>query len=182
MKPGNIVLTPTIESPIGKLTADDGQELVCLFLGTVAEGQDPHAEKRLYELGWRQATIFEAVIGLRSDEASDETVRVMFSCLGGLDAIEAAIRFGAAEIRDLVDVFGTSYVFDRVLVRLVTIGGIDGDGRPQTSQNKPFFYWQDGKGISLHDYVKKLRNELAQKYGSLPGSTTPVPQPVQQKD
>lgn len=164
IKKGSVVLCKELETQHGKVTAKEGFSLVGVFLGSVKDGDDPEPARRMHDLGWRQMSFFEAAIRLvtKFDDGRPESEvewRIVFACLGAVDAVEAAVRFANKLI---ADEGGRPYL-NSLYVGTMKIGPIDENGVPFNGRGPAYFGWKDGQGINLAEQLEALRAEARRR-------------------
>ena len=168
MKKGSVILTPELVTQAGQLVAKKGHKLLAVFLGSVPDGHDPDPEGRLHDLGYRQMTYFEASAKISTAEGQREW-RLVFSCLGAVDAVEAAERFAYKCMRDEFDRQGSedqAPILDSLFVGTIKVGPIDEDGKPYNGRGPAFFGWtRQEDGISLKDHIQALHDEAQRRAG-----------------
>lgn len=168
IKKGSVVLSKELATQHGKVDAKDGNSLVCVFLGSVKDGEDPEPARRMHDLGWRQMSFFEAAFRLVTEfpdgrPSSEVEWRIVFSCLGAVDAVEAAVRFA---YKLIADDNGTPYL-NSLYVGTMKIGPIDEHGVPFNGRGPAYFGWKKGQGVSLEDHLEALRAEARRKANPL---------------
>ena len=162
MKKGSVIVNRDITTQVGRLTAETGTQLVSVFLGSVESGEDPEPERRLEDLGWRQMSMFEVtlILAISDKEADQIEVHHSYSCLGAVDAVEAAVRFAK---RMLVEDFELAQPGEKpaylhtVVVRTMQVGPIAEDGSPFAGHGSAFFAWRYDRDITLDDHLDALR-------------------------
>ena len=168
MKTGSVILNRRLTTQTGEITARTGTKLVSVFLGSVRDGDDPDPERRLHNLGFRQMAMYETSIRISIDhetQREDFDWRLVFSCLGAVDAVEAAVRFANKAIRDEFSRSdpGTPAPYLRQMtVGTIKIGPIAEDGTPHNGRGPSYFGWKHDRGVSLDDHLDALRVQAQQ--------------------
>ena len=169
MKKGSMILNRSMTTQAGKLTSKTGSRLLSVFLGSVQDGDDPDPESRMHSLGWRQMAVFEASVRISIVHSSTHTEdldwRLVFSCLGAIDAVEASLRFAYKLIADEIERSepGTPAPFLNTLtVGTMQIGPIGEDGTPHNGRGPAFFGWKHGD-VSIDDHLETLRDEAERR-------------------
>jgi hypothetical protein len=163
-KKGSVVLCKEMHTQLGKVTAKDGHELVSVFLGSVPHGEDPEPARRMHDLGWRQMSFFEAAIRLTSD-IPDQGIqelnewRIVYACLGAVDAVEAAARFANKLVAD----GGGLPHISSLYVGTMKIGPIDENGVPFNGRGPAYFGWKKDQGVTLEQHIQALREEAQRR-------------------
>lgn len=166
VKKGSVVLSKMLMTQHGKITAKDGHQLVSVFLGSVKEGDDPEPARRMHDLGWRQMAFFEAAIRLCSGPMSEVEWRIVYACLGAVDAVEAAVRFANKLIGDAVSEGpeGSPAPFiNSLYVGTMKIGPIDENGVPFNGRGPAYFGWKKGQDVTLEEHLQALREEAKRR-------------------
>lgn len=158
-KKGSVVLCNEMNTQHGKVNAKEGHELVAVFLGSVEKGKDPEPARRMHDLGWRQMAFFEAAIRLGDDAGQEIEWRIVFACLGAVDAVEAAVRFSNKLI---VDQNGAAHL-NSLYVGTMKIGPIDENGVPFNGRGPAYFGWKKEQGVTLEQHLQALREEAARR-------------------
>lgn len=165
MKPGEMILNRKLTTQKGDITAKPGHRLVSIFLGSVADGTDPEPANRIHNLGWRQMAFFEMSIRICTDREAapreDFEWRFTYSCLGAVDAVEAAVRFANKAVADQLDRDppGTPAPYiDMIKVGTIKVGPIDEEGTPYNGRGPCFFGWKKNCGVTLDDHLGTLRD------------------------
>lgn len=160
-KKGDVILNREMTTQSGRLTAQKGHQLVSVFLGSVPDGQDPDPLRRMHSLGFRQMTMFELSLKIQ-DHAEKREWRLVYCCLGAVDAVEAAQRFAN---KMMTDAFNNAPpespapVLLSMAVGTIQVGPIGPDGTPHNGRGPAFFSWAHGHGVSLDDHIQALREE-----------------------
>jgi hypothetical protein len=169
MKSGSVILNRQMTTQAGKLTAKAGTKLVSVFLGSVRDGDEPDPERRLHKLGFRQMAMYEMTILISIDhvdrDQEDFDWRLIFSCLGHVDAVEAALRFANKAIADEFNrsTPGTPAPYLRqITVGTIQVGPIAEDGTPHNGRGPSYFGWTHDRGVSLEDHIAAMRIQAEQ--------------------
>lgn len=149
IRSGDVLLSTTIDSHKGRVTAMPGEVLVSVFLGAYEEGKEPPITPTLIALGWRRSDLWEVVVEYDT-EAGVETRRTMFACDGQHQAGESAARFGR---RMVMDARGSMRTLSLSVVRL---GEIQADGAPNHVRGRVLFAWERGAVCSLDALIAGL--------------------------
>lgn len=153
MKKGSMVLVPEMDTQLGRLTADEGHELLSVFLGSVPIGEDPDPAGRLYSLGWRQMAMYVVAYEIQDPSLGHRrNGSLLFSCLGAFEAAEAGVRHALRVAGD--------NELAQIRIGLHEIGPIDEDGVEHTSDTPPFFGWSDQMGCSIEDQITRLKDAI----------------------
>lgn len=166
---GSVVLNRELTTQLGKVTAKDGTQLVSVFLGAVKNGEDPEPAKRMESLGWRQMSMFECAVRIITPtdglEPEEREWRLAYSCLGAVDAVEAAIRFANKMVGDEFaeqDETADAPFISTITVGTIKLGPIGEDGTPFNGRGPAFFGWKYDRDVSLEAHLQELR-EKAQR-------------------
>lgn len=163
---GTVVLNREMTTQHGMLTAKKGTKLVSVFLGSVRDGDDPVPDERMESMGWRQMAMFECVVRVLQSDGDEREWRLAFSCLGAVDAVEAAIRLANKVVADdfsRAEPNTPAPFLASLTVGTITIGPIAEDGTPFNGRGSTFFGWSRGRGVSLEAHLNGLR-EQAQRH------------------
>lgn len=156
---GSIILNREMTTQLGKLTAKKGTQLVSVFLGAVKDGDDPMPNERMESMGWRQMAVFECSIRVvMGDDQRDW--RLAFSCLGVIDAVEAAIRFGNKMVADefnRAEPNTPAPYLASLTVGTIKLGPIGEDGTPFNGRGPAFFGWKHDRGVTIEAHLDELR-------------------------
>ncbi len=159
MAKGSIVINREMTTQLGKVTAEPGTQLVSVFLGAFTEGDDPAPDARMESLGWRQMAMFECSIRVVMGNDQRDW-RLAFSCLGAIDAVEAAIRFANKMVGDefnRAEPNTPAPYLASITVGTIKLGPIGADGAPFNGRGPSFFGWKHDHDISLEDHLEALR-------------------------
>lgn len=166
MKKGSVILNRKMTTQSGEVTAEPGQRLVSVFLGTAKDGDDPHPEDLMHNLGWRQMAMFETSVRVSIDHSDqpreDHEWLLTYSCLGAVDAVEDAVRFANKMIKIEFEkgTIGTPAPYlNSIYVGTVKVGPIGKDGTPFNGRGPAFFGWTHNRGTPLEDHLQALRTQ-----------------------
>ncbi len=169
---GTVLLSDTIHSQLGVVRALPGSKAISVFLGTVPDGEDPEPARRMEALGWRQMMMFECCVSITTTDPEwhagrTNEHRVIYACLGAIDAVEAAIRFSKNMLEkefNLQEPGTAPATIVGLSVSVWQAGPIADDGTPFDGRRPAFFGWVPGT-VSLEDHLTAMRieaGELAQ--------------------
>lgn len=170
MKKGSIILNRHMTTQSGALTADPGTQLMSVFLGAVKDKVPPNPAERLESMGWRQMAMFECSIRIETDhperlEPEVREWRLIYSCLGAVDAVQAAQRCAG---KLLLDEFNRGEpntpapYLASLYVGTMEVGPIAEDGTPFNGRGPAFFGWKHNQGPTLEEQIGLLQ-EAAEK-------------------
>lgn len=135
----------------GPFKANEGSDLVVLFLGAADEGGPADVPAYLGKLGFQRTHAFELVLSFRTIAQSppeDWTTKVIFTAGSPAEAVAAAVRFArwceSQEADSEVDTLALS---------LTRLGPIGPAGRPHNGRGRTFAMWAAGTGRRLEDLL-----------------------------
>lgn len=164
---GAIVVNRKLTTQVGEITAAPGTKLVSVFLGAFKEDEEPDPEGQLHKLGYRQMAMYETCVRICIPAHGEMPLqnldwRLVYSELGAVDAVEAAVRFAHKMISEELDRGspGTPAPYlELITVGTMQIGPIAEDGTPHNGRGPSFFGWKHGRGTELNDHLEALRAE-----------------------
>jgi hypothetical protein len=152
---GDILLCNNVSSHKGTLYADDlDAKLVMVFLGTVADDNDPDVPDRMRRLGWARTVVYEVSLLFGKDDQFWHH-RLNFEADTPKDAALAAIRFAEVMSREENKADEGSEL-KSLSICTMTLGKIGDDGVPHNGRGPAFVQWGNEAEESLDDLTKRI--------------------------
>lgn len=145
-----MLLSDAIKSHKGQLYADDPDtRLITVFLGTVAEGDDPDVPHRLEKLGWSRSVVFEVRVQL---EFLDKR------WVHSLNFMERSPKEAAlAGIRFAQHIQPEDTKLLSINVRTMRLGPIGANGAPHNGRGPAFMSWGAESGTSIEELIERIK-------------------------
>lgn len=137
----------------GPFRAQEGSDLVVLFLGACPLGERPDVPAYLDKLGFRRAHAFEVTLEFAGDPAGDVSDRDwteshVFQAGSPREALEGAVRFANFRRRGLEECELRS-----MSLCLMRMGPIGPEGKPHNGRGRTFASWSSETCRPLEDLL-----------------------------